>query len=182
VHSLRFRIGGVPNASECISFPKTLARWPIRVLESGVRCWKSLSMTEEGCGDLDRLSLSSEGVTFGVRRLWITRALPSSTCDHPRHLLTTTVRVRVSPSAAHPPLFSSNLCGTIVRRMDTLVIILGPATTTSLTLTKLIFLSIAILWITSGILIVLYSATIPLSPRTYRRGRRMKMVAVELGL
>jgi hypothetical protein len=31
-------------------------------LESGVRCWKSLPMTEDGCGKLDRLSLSSEGV------------------------------------------------------------------------------------------------------------------------
>jgi hypothetical protein len=146
------------------------------------RYWKSLSMTEEGCGDLDRLSLSSEGVTSRVHRLWITRALPSSTCDHPRHLLTTTVRVRVSPSAAHPPLFSPNLCGTSVRRMNTCVIILGPATTTSLTLTKLIFLSLAILWIASGILIVSYSATKPFSPRTYRRGRRRKMGAVELGM
>jgi hypothetical protein len=38
-------------------------------------------------------------------------------------------------------------------RMDTLIIILGPATTTFLIPTKLIFLSLAMPWITSGTLL-----------------------------
>jgi hypothetical protein len=81
-----------------------------------------------------------------VHKLRVTRALPSSTCDHLRHLLTTTVRVRVSPSAPHSPLFNSNLCVWILSSSSSDPLPPPPST-------KLIFLSLAIPWITSGTLL-----------------------------